>query len=86
MIAAHGGFNNLLIGAFLGVPMRENLFRFGQDNTGLTRIIFASEDVSQWKRVRLYCMNDLSHLTPDVREETVRGNLRTLYGEHNRPI
>jgi len=79
LTVAHASFNNLLIGAFLGVPMRENLFRFGQDNTGLTRIIFASEDVSQWKRVRLYCMNDLSHLTPDVREETIAGNLKELY-------
>ena len=26
LIAAHAGFNNLLIGAFLGVPMRENYF------------------------------------------------------------
>ena len=80
LIAAHASFNNLLIGAFLGVPMQENLFRFGQDNTGLTRIIFASEDVSQWKRVRLYCMNDLSHLTPELHAETVGGNMKTLYG------
>lgn len=79
LIAAHASFNNLLIGAFLGVPMRENLFRFGQDNTGLSRIIIASEDVPQWKRVRLYCMNDLSHLTPDVREETIAGNMKGLY-------
>jgi len=79
LIAAHASFNNLLLGAFLGVPMQENLFRFGQDNTGLSRIIFASEDVPKWKRVRLYCANDLSHLTPDVREETIAGNMKGLY-------
>jgi len=79
MIAAHASFNNLLLGAFLGVPMWENLFRFGQDNTGLSRIIFASEDVPQWKRVRLYCANDLSHLPPELRKETVAGNMKGLY-------
>jgi len=79
MIAAHASFNNLLLGAFLGIPMQENLFRFGQDNTGLSRIIFASEDVPKWKRVRLYCANDLSHLTPDLRAETIDRNMKVLY-------
>jgi len=79
LVVAHAAFNNRLLMALLGLPAPEHLFRFGQDNTGLTRIIFASEDVPQWKRVRLYCMNDLSHLTPDVREETIAGNLKELY-------
>jgi len=79
LVAAHASFNNLLLGAFLGVPMWENLFRFGQDNTGLSRIIFASEDVPKWKRVRLYCANDLSHLAPEVRRETVARNMKRLY-------
>ena len=79
LIAAHGGLNNLLLGAFLGVPMWENPFRFGQDNTGLSRIVFHGEDVPEWERVRLHRMNDLSHLTPDVCEETIRGNIKELY-------
>jgi len=74
LVAAHGGFNNLLLGAFLGVPMRENLFRFMQQNTGLSRILFLDEDTPQWERVRLCRMNDLSHLTPEVRAETIEGN------------
>ena len=79
LVAAHASLNNLLLGAFLGVPMRENLFRFGQDNTGLSRIIFASENVPKWKRVRLYCANDLSHLPADLRAQTIAGNMKGLY-------
>ena len=66
--------------ALLGLPAPEHLFRFGQDNTGLSRIIFSSEDVPASKRVRLYCLNDLSHLTPELHRETVGGNIKTLYG------
>ena len=80
LIVAHGAFNNRLLPALLGLPAPDHLFRFGQDNTGLTRIIYASEDIPQQKRVRLYCLNDLSHLTPEVRAETIKRNERALYG------
>jgi broad specificity phosphatase PhoE len=80
LIVAHGAFNNRLLTALLGLPGPEHLFRFGQDNTGLTRILYASEDVPPRKRVRLYCLNDLSHLPPDVRSQTIKQNERALYG------
>ena len=70
LVVAHGAFNNLLAGALLGLPMRENYFRFMQQNTGLSRIVFLDEDTPEWERVQLCRMNDLSHLTPEVREET----------------
>ena len=60
LVAGHGGINNVLLGALLGV--RDSSFRFVQDNTGLTRVTFHSEDVPEWERVRLCRMNDLSHL------------------------
>ena len=71
LVVAHGGFNNLLIGALLGLPTREDLFRFGQDNTGLTRIVFSSEDVPKWERIRLCRMNDLRHLSPEIYAKTL---------------
>jgi len=75
LLAAHAAFNNRLLTALLGLPaLKTSFWRFGQDNTGLSRVIF-SEGVPS----RLYCMNDLSHLTPEVREETINGNLRALY-------
>ena len=81
LLVAHAAFNNHLLTALLGLPGPEHLLRFGQDNTGLTRIIFASEDVPAPKRVRLYCLNDLSHLTPELHAETLAGNQRALYGD-----
>jgi broad specificity phosphatase PhoE len=81
LVAAHAAFNNRLLMALLGLPAPEHLFRFGQDNTGLTRIIFSSEDVPPRKRVRLYCLNDLSHLTPELRAETIDRNMKELYAK-----
>ena len=71
LVVAHSGFNNLLIGALLGLPTQEDLFRFAQQNTGLTRIVFSSEDVPKWERIRLCRMNDLSHLSPEVYAKTL---------------
>ncbi|MDR2687269.1 MAG: histidine phosphatase family protein [Oscillospiraceae bacterium] len=82
LVAAHAAFNNRLLMALLGLPAPEHLFRFGQDNTGLTRIIFSGEDVPGVpgrKQVRLYCMNDLSHLPAELRAETIDGNMKGLY-------
>jgi len=77
LVAAHAAFNNRLLTVLLGLPALETSFwRFAQDNTGLSRVIF-SDDVP----TRLYCMNDLSHLTPEVRDETVSGNMKALYGK-----
>lgn len=60
LVAAHGGVNNALLGALLGV--RDDSFRFVQDNTGLTRIVFHGEDEPAWERVKLRFMNDTRHL------------------------
>jgi len=75
LAVGHGAFNNLLIGALLGLPTREDFFRFGQDNTGLTRIVFSDEEVPQWERIRLCCMNDLRHLSPEIYTQTLEGNM-----------
>lgn len=66
LVAAHGGFNNFLLHALLGLPGPAHLFRFRQNNTGLSRIVFYSEDVAGWERVTLCCINDLSHLQPEL--------------------
>ena len=71
LVVAHSGFNNLLIGALLGLPTQEDFFRFWQDNTGLTRIVFSSEDVPKWERIRLCCMNSLRHLSPEIYAKTL---------------
>jgi probable phosphoglycerate mutase len=78
LIAAHAALNNRLLWAFLGVPPHK--LRFGQDNTGLTKIIFAGKGVPRRKRVRLMFLNDLSHLPPELRSETRSGNVQALYG------
>jgi len=83
LVVAHAAFNNRLLTALLGLPGPDHLFRFGQDNTGLSRIIFSSEDVPRFKRVRLYCLNDLSHLTPELHAQTVANNMWALYGGHH---
>ena len=75
LIAAHASFNNRLLTALLGLPaLKTSFWRFDQDNTGVSRVIFYKGFPS-----RLYCMNDLSHLTPEVHEETIgrhEGNIR----------
>jgi len=80
LLVAHAAFNNRLLTALLGLPGPEHLFRFGQDNTGLSRIIFSSKDIPRQKRVRLYWVNDLSHLTPELHAETIANNMWALYG------
>jgi broad specificity phosphatase PhoE len=79
LIAAHGSLNNRLLWAFLHVPPHK--FRFGQDNTGLTEIIFAGKPIPRRKRVRLLFLNDLSHLPPELRSEYNRGIAQALHSE-----
>ena len=75
LAVAHGGFNTFLLNALLGLPGPEYPFRFRHNNTGLTRIVFHSDDVPQWERVRLCYLNSLHHLSPEVYEETYeKGN------------
>ncbi len=62
LVVAHGSFNNRLLTALLNLPAPDVLFRFGQDNTGLTRVIFYGEDTPKWERIRLERLNDVSHL------------------------
>ena len=80
LVVAHAAFNNRLLTALLGLPAPAEIMRFGQDNTGLSRIIFASGYAPDCKNVRLYCMNDLSHLSPELYAQTTAHNFRTLYG------
>ena len=80
LVVAHGAFNNRLLTALLGLPAPAEIMRFGQDNTGLSRIIFASGYSPDCKNVRLYCMNDLSHLSPELYAQTTAYNFKTLYG------
>ncbi|MCL2300808.1 MAG: histidine phosphatase family protein [Firmicutes bacterium] len=79
LVTAHAAFNNRLLMALLGLPAPDHLFRFGQDNTGLTRIIFLGDDAPQWRRVWLYCTNDLSHLPAELRAQAIEENIRGLH-------
>jgi len=66
LVVSHAGFGDFLLHALFGLPGPDHLFRFGHTNTGLTRVIFYGEDSPAWDRVRLYQMNDTSHLTPEL--------------------
>ena len=56
IIFAHGTFNNYLINAAIGFPVRDD-FNFCQENTGLTCIKFLPED-----RIKIEFSNDYCHL------------------------
>jgi len=68
LVVAHGAFNSYLLTALLGLPGPERLLHFWNHNTGLTRIVFSAErDMQPWDcNVRLYHLNDLSHLAPEL--------------------
>ena len=57
-VFAHGTFNNYLINAAIGFPVRDD-FNFCQENTGLTCIKFLSD-----LRVKIEFSNDYCHLAP----------------------
>ncbi len=60
-VFAHGTFNNYLLAAALGIPFNRNL-RFRQSNGGINVLDFLDGCVS------VSCINDCSHLMPDLRE------------------
>ena len=66
LVVAHGAFNGYLLSALLGMPGPTHLFKFWNNNTGLSRILFHSEEHPKWDHVRLCQMNDLSHLKPEM--------------------
>ncbi|MCL2300809.1 MAG: histidine phosphatase family protein [Firmicutes bacterium] len=71
LVAAHGGINNRLLMVLMGLPAEETTsWRFSQDNTALSRVVFAEGEPP-----RLYRMNDLSHLPTDLRAQTIEENL-----------
>ena len=66
LVVAHGGFNNFLLHALLGLAGPDLTFRFAQHNTGLSRILFQNEAAPAWERVKLVHMNNLNHLPPEL--------------------
>ena len=66
LIVAHGAFNGYLLSALLGLPGPTHLFKFWNNNTGLSRILFHDDEHPAWDHVRLCHMNDLSHLPPEL--------------------
>jgi broad specificity phosphatase PhoE len=57
-VFAHGTFNNYLINAAIGFPVRDD-FNFCQENTGVTCIKFMDDG-----RVKIEFANDYCHLAP----------------------
>lgn len=58
IIFAHGTFNNYLINAAIGFPVRAD-FNFCQENTGLTCIKFMPDG-----KIKIEFANDYCHLSP----------------------
>ena len=58
IIFAHGTFNNYLINAAIGFPVRDD-FNFCQENTGLTCIKFMPDG-----HIKIEFANDYCHLSP----------------------
>ena len=58
IVFAHGTFNNYLINAAIGFPVRDD-FNFCQENTGLTCIKFMPDG-----KTKIEFANDYCHLSP----------------------
>ncbi|MFA5240703.1 MAG: histidine phosphatase family protein [Phycisphaerae bacterium] len=58
LIIAHGITNRIIISHLLEFPLRKQILRFKQDNTGIS-VIEWNEDYQNWA---LHSMNDISHL------------------------
>lgn len=58
IVFAHGTFNNYLINAAIGFPVRDD-FNFCQENTGLTCIKFLYDG-----KIKIEFANDYCHLAP----------------------
>ncbi len=57
---SHGGSGGSLISAFFGLPPDVDYSRFTQNNTGLSKILFTSE------QRQLQCLNRISHLPSEA--------------------
>lgn len=58
LIVAHGITNRIIIGYLLQIPLKKQLLRFRQENTGLSLLLW-NMDFKNWQ---LNSMNDISHL------------------------
>jgi broad specificity phosphatase PhoE len=63
LIVAHGITNKIILGYLVQLPLRKQLLRFRQDNTGIHSISW-NKDLNNW---RLNSMNDIAHLPKSLR-------------------
>lgn len=63
LIVAHGVTNRVIIGYFVQLPLRKQLLRFKQDNTGLT-ILDWNKNYKNWN---LRFMNNINHLPESLK-------------------
>ena len=63
LVVAHGVTNRIIIGHLLKIPIKKQLFRLMQENTGLS-ILSWNEYFKNW---RLNSLNDLSHLSEKLK-------------------
>jgi len=64
LIVAHGITNKIIIGHLVQIPLRKNLLRFKQHNTGINRLSW-NKNFNNWN---LDYMNDISHLPKRLTE------------------
>jgi broad specificity phosphatase PhoE len=64
LIVAHGGTNRIIMGYFLQLPLKKQLLRFTQHNTGINSIDW-NDDFKNW---RMEHMNDIAHLPEKLRK------------------
>jgi len=65
LIVAHGITNKIIIGYLVQIPLKKQILRFKQHNTGMNSVSW-NKDFQNWN---LDYMNDISHLPNKLREE-----------------
>lgn len=63
LMVAHGITNKIIVAQFIQIPLRKQLLRFSQHNTGLNILDWKKD----WKNWSLRLMNDINHLPGDLR-------------------
>ncbi len=63
LIVAHGITNRIIIGYFVQLPLRKQLLRFIQQNTGLSVLSWSAK----YKSWALKFLNDVNHLPEDLK-------------------
>ncbi len=63
LIVAHGITNRIIMGYFVRLPLRKQLLRFLQQNTGLSVLVWSNK----YKTWALKFMNDVNHLPEDLK-------------------